>query len=420
MTDGEIRQTDRTESKFFYGYVIVAIAFFVMMMSQGIYVVFGIFIDPLINEFRWTRAMISGAYSLSSVISGIMGIAMGWLSDRYGPRFVVTFSGLFLGLGYILLSRITALWQLYLSYGLIVGMGMGGSWIPLLSPIIKWFNRKRGLMTAIVVSGVTVGQFIAPLIISRMIADRGWRWSCVIIGAVTLTTIVILAQFMKREPSRASRVINNESTRLKPDSGPENKSFKLNQAVRTSQYWLVALAFFCVGFSGFAVIVHIVPHAINLGISSVTAANILAISGGIGLIGNFLLGGFLGDKIGNRKAFIIGIALMTASLFWLVPSRQVWMLYVFAIVFGIGLGGMGTSESPLLASLFGKNSHGLIYGTISLAWTIGGAVGPFIAGYMFDVLGDYKMAFLVCAVMGAAGLLLLSVIKPIKMVETQS
>lgn len=414
MTSRETNQSPNTAPKFFYGYVIVAVTFIIMVLSWGLYIVFGVFFDPLLVEFGWTRAMISGAYSLSSILSGVLAIAMGGLTDRFGPRLVVTFCGFCLGLGYLMMSQVNALWHLYLFYGVIVGIGMSGLWVPLLSSIVRWFVGRRSLMTGIVISGLTIGQLIAPLVISRLIAAHGWRLSYIILGGVILLIIVLAAQFLRRDPGQVGQLPDSENEGKQQDLKSDSKDFILKEAVHTAQFWLVAIIFFCVGFAAFAITVHIVPHATKLGISAVTAANILAINGGIGIIGNFGLGGIIGDRIGNRKAFIIGAVLMAASLFWLVPAREVWMLYLFAVVFGIGLGGMGTSESPLIARLFGLSSHGLIYGVVGLSWTVGGAVGPIMTGYMCDVIGNYQLAFLLCAVIGVVGLLLLVILRPTK------
>lgn len=414
MTSREINQSPNTAPKFFYGYVIVAVAFIIMVLSWGLYIVFGVFFDPLLVEFGWTRAMISGAYSLSSILGGVLAIAMGGLTDRFGPRLVVTFCGFCLGLGYLMMSQVNALWHLYLFYGVIVGIGMSGLWVPLLSSIVRWFVGRRSLMTGIVISGLTIGQLIAPLVISRLIATHGWRQSYIILGSVVLPIIVLAAQFLRRDPGQVGQLPDSENEGKQQDLKSDSKDFILKEAVHTPQFWLVAIIFFCVGFAAFAITVHIVPHATKLGISAVTAANILAINGGIGIIGNFVLGGIIGDRIGNRKAFIIGAVLAAASLFWLVPAREVWMLYIFAVVFGIGLGGMGTSESPLIARLFGLSSHGLIYGVVGLSWTVGGAVGPVVTGYMCDVIGNYQLAFLLCAVISVVGLLLLVILRPTK------
>ena len=384
-----------------------------MVVSWGLYIVFGLFFNPLLEEFKWTRATTSGAYSLSSVIQGLLGIAMGGLTDRFGPRIVVTSCGVFLGLGYLLMSQVETVWQLYLFYGVLVGIGMSGLWIPLLSSVARWFVKRRSMMTGIVVSGLTIGQFIAPPLINRLISQYGWRQSFIILGSIVLVSIVLAAWFLKRDPGRMARTdskIEERENLLEPDA----KGYSFKEALHTKQFWLVSSIFFCVGYSAFAVTVHIVPHVTGLGISDVTAANILAVNGGIGIIGNFVLGGLVGDIIGNRKAFIIGLILMTAALIWLVPAREIWIFYLCAIILGLALGSMGTSESPLIARLFGLSSHGLIYGVAALVWTVGGALGPFLTGYIFDITGSYQLAFLVCAALGVIGLILIMMLRPTK------
>ncbi len=156
------------------------------------------------------------------------------------------------------------------------------------------------------------------------------------------------------------------------------------------------------------------PHAIELGVSDVRAANILAVNGGAGILGNFVLGGIVADKIGNRKAFILGFAMMAAALFWLVPIRGEWMLYLFAVVFGLAMSTMGPSESPLVARLYGLSSHGLIYGVLGIGFTAGGAVGPVVTGYIFDLIGSYQLAFLTCAAFAIAGIVLAVMLRPTK------
>jgi MFS family permease len=169
---------------------------------------------------------------------------------------------------------------------------------------------------------------------------------------------------------------------------------------------------FCFGYGAFTIMVHIVPHVTELGISAESAANILAINGGVGIFGNFVLGGIMGDRIGNRNAFVVGFVLMITSLFWLIFVREVGMLYLFAIVFGLALGSMGTSESPLVARLFGLRSHGMIYAVVALGFTAGGAVGPVMSGYLFDLNGDYRLAFLSCTLLGVVGLISVAMLRP--------
>ena len=159
------------------------------------------------------------------------------------------------------------------------------------------------------------------------------------------------------------------------------------------------------------------PHAIELGIPAVTAANLVAINMGVSILGNFVLGGIINDRIGSRQAFIIGFILLVAALFWLMPAGELWMLYLFSAVFGFAHGGLATTESPLVAWLFGLSSHGLIFGVIGIGFTAGGAVGPVVMGYIFDLNGSYQTAFLVCAVVAVVGLILTVLLRPAKRPE---
>jgi len=269
-------------------------------------------------------------------------------------------------------------------------------------------------MTGIVISGLTIGQMICPPVITRLIAAYGWRQSYVILGIAVFVVVVLAAQLLKRAPRMVEKIRGGVDGK-EPVTGVDvSQALSLKEAARTAQFWLVVAIFFCFGFIAYGLTVHLVPHITRLGISDINAANVLAVNGGIGIVGNFVLGGFIGDRIGNRKAFIIGFVLAVAALVWLVPLKELWMLYLFAVVFGLALGSMGTSESPLVARLFGLTSHGLIYGVTGLGFTFGGAVGPVIIGYICDVTGSYQNAFVVCVALSIIGLILMIVLKPTK------
>ena len=416
MTDNSIYHAPTPKHRLYYGYVIVTASFIIMTLGQGLFNVFGLFFNPLLAEFGWTRAAISGAYSLSTIFQGVLGIAMGGLVDRFGPRIVVTVCGVFMGAGYLLMSQVNAVWQIYLFYGVIMGIGMSGLWVPLLSPISRWFVARRSMMTGIVMSGMTTGGVLAPLIVSRLIAAYDWRQTFLIIGVAALFVTVVFAQFLKRDPGRfgQSPYRAGEDTRTRPS--PAVIGYNLKEAVQTIQFWLGFFILFCFGYGVIAIAVHLVPHITGLGIPDVSAANVLAVNGGVGIIGNIFVGGIIGDRIGNRKVLLIGFALAVASLVWLLFSREIWMFHLFAIVLGIALGSIGTSESPLVARLFGLKNHGLIYGVFVLGFTAGGAAGPFVTGYIYDVTGSYHNAFLACIAFTVAGLILTVLLRPTRKV----
>ncbi len=413
MTSKELKDSSEATPRFFYGYIVVMAAFFIMVIAHGTYNAFGIFFKPLLTDFGWTRAMTSGAFSLSMIMSGLLAIVMGRLTDRFGPRMVITLCGFLLGLGYLLTSRVSTIQQLYLFYGVIIGAGMGGAYVPLLSTVARWFFNRRGLMTGIVLAGMGLATLIAPPIANQIISNYGWRKSYIILGTVVLAVIVLAAQLLRRNPTQAGHQANNDYEAEERGLVLATGGSSLREAVGTRQFWMVFTMFFCLGFSVFAIIVHVVPHATDLGIPAAEAASILATMGGFAIAGLVVLGSAV-DKIGNRRVFIIGFILMAVSLFWLTTARDVWMLYLLAAGFGFGEAGCSAAQSPLVAELFGLRSHGSIFGAVDFGFTLGAAAGPFVAGYAFDVFGSYQVVFLVGAALAVTGIILTTLLMPMK------
>lgn len=405
-------QSPGARPRFFYGYIVAGAALFTMVITYGAYNSFGVFFGPLLSDFGWTRAAISGALSLSWIMQGALSIVMGRLTDRFGPRVVLTICGLLTGLGYLVMSQIGAVWQLYLFYGVIVGGGMGGSWVPIVSTIARWFVKRRNLMTGIVLTGVSIGTLIAPPFASRLISAYDWRISYLIVGGIVLVAVLLVAQLLRRNPTRVNQGPYGASGRERQELVLKTHEFSFRQAVHTQQFWLVTGMLFCFGFSVYTIVAHIVLHAIGLGMSPTSAPNILATVGGLSLVGRIVLGS-AADRFGNRQVFIIGFIVMAAALLWLVPAREMWELHLFAAVFGFAFGGCATSESPLVAGLFGLSSHGLILGVMSLlGFTFGAAIGPFIAGHIFDMNNSYQLAFIVAGALSIAGLTLTVLLSP--------
>jgi MFS family permease len=409
----QVQQSPRARP-LFYGYIVVGVALLIMAITYGAYNLFGVFFESLISDFSWTRATISGALSLSWTMQGVLSIIMGRLTDRFGPRVVLTICGFLIGLGYLLMSQLGAVWQLYLFYGVIIGSGMGGSWVPIVSTIARWFVKRRNLMTGIVLTGVSIGTLIAPPVASRLISAYNWPTSYVILGSIVLVAVILVAQLLRRDPARVKQRPYGESEGEKQELVLETHEFSLREAAHTQQFWLASGMFFCFGFSVYTIVAHIVLHAIGLGMSPASAPNILATIGGLSLVGRIVLGS-AADRFGNRQVFIIGFIMMAAALFWLVPAKEVWGLYLFAAVFGFGFGGCATSESPLVAGLFGLSSHGLILGVMNLlGFTFGAAIGPFIAGHIFDMTSSYQLAFMISAAVSVVGLILTVLLSPIQ------
>jgi len=390
---------------------VVATVCLILITTQGLHLSFGVFFKPLSADFGWTRAVTSGAFSLCTILFGFLFIFTGRLNDRIGPRFVMTVCGLFLGLGFLLMSRINDIWQLYLFYGVVVAIGMSGSYIPLMSTVSRWFFRKRGLMTGIASAGVSLGTLFVPPIASWLIVEYGWRTSYVIVGIGAMLFTVLVAQFLRRDPAQMGQLPYGYEAERVESKSPELGGLSFREAVTTRQFWMVLMANLCFGICIFVIYVHIVPHATDVGISAAEAAIILAIAGASGIIGRVAMGS-LADRIGSKQALAICFTLMSAVLSVLLVAQDAWVFYLFAMFFGIAHGGIAALSAPLVADLFGLRAHGVILGSSNFGATAGGAVGPVVAGSIFDVTGSYQLAFVLCIVLSVTGLVMVSFLKP--------
>jgi MFS family permease len=395
----------------FYGYIVVAVAFLIMLMMWGAYYSFGVFFEPLLAEFGWTKATTSGAFSLSFFLTGLLGVFAGKLTDRFGPRIVLTVCGFFLALGYVLVSQTNALWQLYLFYGGIVALGMSASVIPLQSTVARWFVRRRGAMNGTVVSGIGMGMVVVPPVANWLISSYSWRTSYVVVSISALVLIISSAQFLKRDPAKIGQLPYGEDG-LEAKGDLLDAGLSLREAIRTWQFWTFGVALLCFTMSEGTILVHIVSHAIGLGISDASAALIIPIIGGVSIPSRILMG-ISGDRIGNKPAWTICFVFLIISFFLLLVARELWLLYLFAVIFSFGYGGLSTLISPMVAELFGLRSHGVIFGVITmLGGTAGMAVGPLLAGHIFDITGRYQLAFIIYVIILVIGLVLTSLLRP--------
>jgi len=414
MNKAENTHSTVNKPRLFYGYFIVTAGFFILLVSFGFFSSFGVFFKPMLSDFGWTRAPTSGAFAVSFIVQGILGTIMGSLTDKFGSRFVVTSSGIITALGYVLMSQVSDLWQLYLFYGFIIGVGMGGIFVPLASTTARWFFKRRSLLTGIVLAGLGAGTFITPPITNWLIDMHGWRTAFIIEGAVIFAVVVLAAQFLRRDPAQMG-LLPDGSEKSLPGLEADKEGLSLREAIYTKEFWITFVIFFCIGFYAFLITVHIVPYATDIGISAATATAILATFGGLSLVGR-IVWGILADRTGgNKKVFVIGFVMMLAVSFLpVLAPAEAWMLYVFAAIFGFAYSGTGSLTSPLVAELFGMRSHGSIFGVVDIGFPIGGALGPIVAAFIFDVTTSYHLSFIVCAALSALGLILTVIIRPPK------
>ena len=390
----------------------MAAGFIIQAVCIGAMFTYGVFFKEFQAEFGWSRAAISGASSLAFLTMGLVGVIAGKMNDRIGPKVIIVVSGISLGIGYLLMSGLQALWQLYLIYGVLVGIGFSTHDVITLSTVARWFIRRRGMMSGIVKVGTGSGQFLVPLIATLLIAAYGWRNSYLIIGSVALLIFVAVAQVLSRDPQGIGLLPDGDSNESCDNGNRSPKeSVTLRAAARTRQFWTICVAEFAIFFCLLTIIVHIVPHAMDLGLTPPIAVGVLSTVGGVSMLGRIVIG-TANDKIGGKRSLVICFTMLLCGLIWLHVASQAWMLFLFAVIYGFAHGGFFTVMSPTIAEFFGTGSHGLLYGIVLASGTIGGAAGPLMAGYTFDVTGNYRIAFLMLILLAVIGFILITLLQP--------
>jgi MFS family permease len=399
----------QTRTPFFYGYLIVIVSFLVMMVFLGLQASFGIFFKPITDTLGWSRTVTSGAFSLSQVAGGFACIAIGGLNDRYGPRLTITLCGILSVLGYFLMSQIQSVWQLYLYYGIIIGIGVG-VYVPILSTVAKWFVQRRSMMSGIAFAGTGCGMLIMPPLINWLLSAYDWRVTFIILSIIIFVVSILSALFLKNDPGKIGLTAYGEN-RLKGNGPtPESRSFTFKEAMKTGAFWLFCLVLFGYGFCFFSLQVHIAPYATDRGISSTEAAVIMAVIGGASIVGQLIFGS-LGDRIGYKGAFLAGLVFIVLAIITVLAAKDLWTFWLFAVLLGIAFGNCSTQESPIAAWLFGLGSHGVILGFLAFCFTIGAAVGPLLFGYLYDSTGSYQTAFWIAGAISVAAVILMLFLK---------
>ena len=396
-TDNDADSKGR-KGRFSYGWVIVVACLAFITVSYGIRFSFGVFFKPLEQEFGWTRALTSGIFSVYMLLGSVFAIIAGWVADRYGPKIVFLAMGFFNLLGLALTSQAHTLWHLFLTYSLLVAIGTGPIYAVATSVVTRWFLQRRGFALSVVTSGVGLGSIIMAPVAASLITDYGWRMSYIIIGIMAFVIMVPLS-FLLKKPASAV-VINpsdnkEEAGNLPPYAEIHGSAgqFSIRKAVKSRNFLLILFIWFCYAFCLFLVMTHIVRHAIDLGIDPIQAASLISVSGFANIPARLLMG-LASDRFGRKRTAFICAVVMAIAMVLLTQASNLWMLYVFAAVFGAAYGGLSPPTTAMVGDTFGLRNIGLIFGLLEVGWVCGAAVGPALAGYIFDISGRYDLAFL--------------------------
>ncbi len=402
------------KDRIFYGWVVVASVIASSFIMMGVNSSFGVLFKSLEGTFGLTRATTSAILSGRMAFSCVFAFLGGWAIDRYGPRIVFSIMGFFIGLSLILTSQTTSAWQLFITYSLLLAIGVGASYVVMTSTVLRWFDRRRGLALGIAGSGGGLGIAVVAPLFAFLIDSFEWRNALMILGGIAWLVILPVSQLLKKDPYEIGALPDGTTPGYQTSEVEQGttspQKVPLLQMFRTTNFWPFLFIWLLMAFSVSFVMAHIVPHAIDLGFSAIESATILSLSG-ITIIAGRLIAGVITDKLSAKVVAIIYSLLQVAALLWLVWAQELWMLYLFGLVHGFTFGGFGTAITVLIGGTFGVDDIGKVLGVLEIGIFIGAAIGPFLGGLIFDVSGSYTVIFLIMAGTVLARIPLVALIK---------
>jgi MFS family permease len=389
-----------------YAWIILAAACVLNIVSRADSASFGVFIDPLVQEFGWKRGDISFAYSLAFLFGLPAVVIMGWLGDRFGARPIMVCAGLMIGAGTVLLGTITELWHFYLFYGLFVG-SLGHAAYTVLLPVIvtRWFHRHMGIAVGIYWAAQGLGPVIFAPLFRWMLENRGWSDAFTTIGIVVGVILVVGSLFIHNAPADKGLIAYGATTAAPGAATTAGKApVRLREILRQRTVWKLT-AIHHVGCAGHAVILaHVVSVATFRGISGLEAAGVLATIAGTSVISRFAFS-VLSERLGGRTVLAIALLGQGLPVFILFFATEAWTFYLFAVVFGLCYGGEMVGFPIINRQFFGaKAPLGSIYSFEMVGAGIGMALGGWLGGFLFDLSGGYTWSLIAALVMSGIGL----------------
>jgi MFS family permease len=390
--------------KLFYGWIIVGVGIVVTCVGFGAMLTLSIFLQPMAEAMTWSRTGIATAAMLNFLCMGLGAFMWGALSDSFGTRTVVLCGGALLGLGMVLASRASTLLEFQLLYGVVVGLATGSFYAPLISTTTRWFTEHRSLAVALVSAGLSVGSTVMAPLARWLITSYDWRTAMWVIGDLVWLVIIPAALLVRNPPAAAGAA-------GKATAAGAGSELTIGQVVRTPQFAAIALTHFacCAAHSG--PIFHMVTHAIDRGVPTMAAATVLSAAGLASLSGKIGCGIFA-DRVGAKRTLVVGLALQAVAISLYLFTTGLASFYALALVFGFAYGGVMPLYAIVVREYFGERIMGTAFGAVSLAATLGMALGPWLGGWVYDALGSYAWMFIGSSAIGLGAVAIALTFRP--------
>jgi predicted MFS family arabinose efflux permease len=372
--------------------LVLFIAFACNMVGRGVADSFMVFVLPLSEEFGWKRAQVSSVYSAFLVVTGLAAPLTGMMIDRWGPRVVYPLGMLLLASACLVCANLSMLWQFQLCLGLAAGLGVSMlGMVPASMLISRWFRDRMSTAMGVAYAGFGTGTIVVVPLAQRSIELQGWRDTYTAMGVATLMLTPLLLLLPWR------RIIaGGGSPRAKAGEPPSAARASLLKALRTREYWQIVQLFAFTSLTTFSVITQVVPFLVQSGLSPLAAASAFGTAGLLSIFG-IMTSGWAADRFGFRGAATASFAATFVGIVGLLAfswTPAPWLVIAFVICFGSAMGARGPIVSSLAARHFGGSAFATIYGTMFAWMSVSGALGAFIAGWLYDVTGGYRAGLL--------------------------
>ena len=389
------------------GWAIVWASFFTTAFaSGGSQYGFGMFVEPLEQEFGWTRTQINLSLSIG-LISGLLSPIVGWGVDKYGSRTIMTVSLMIVGTSFFGRAGMTELWHWY-ALSAMLAIGFPGTFLPVGKLVGTWFPATRGRMMGTVLAGNNVFGLVGVPLLTLVIQFQSWRLAYAIIGAGVLIVAVAIWFIVRSAPQSHNA---QQSDFYPVDSNGFNPGdYSLREALNTRKFWLLLAGVTCAGFSYPSFMTQLIPHMQSVGWGSSQSTLVLTVLAGMALASK-ISWGLLSERLTARISFVIAISIMSSGVVLVTLAGSSVFVWPAIIFFGAGFGGIGPLMSLVVMETFGLRNFGSIQGVVAMVLTtVPVLIGPILAGSLFDLTGSYETSFwIVSVIFAAGGLLVLSV-----------
>ena len=415
--------------RLFYGWVVLGAAFVVITMSIGTLFTLGVFLKPIEDSMGWSRSGIGAIGFFNWIVMGAGGLLSGFVSDRSGTRRVVLVGAGLLAAGLLLSSHVQQMWQLYATFGLLVGAGVSTFYVPLTVLAIKWFEGRRAMAAAVVSAGNGLGILTLAPLTRWLINEYDWRVAFFALGVLALVVVVPCALLLKAPSTGGtadSRVLLRGSSPAgsqkwpshSPSGGqpfrpahspsrgrPPAAETAAHSPWRTWPFWAIALTHFCCCAAHSGPLFHLVTHAMDQGVARMTAASILAVSGLTSIFGRIGTG-IVADRVGAKPTLLVALGFQAVLILLYLFATGTAALYAVSLAFGVAYGGAMPLYPVVTREHFGERAMGTAYGAVFFISCIGMGLGSYAGGAIHDLLGTYRWLFLGSVAIGLMAVVL--------------